>query len=51
MVNPYWTIKLEGHRFNGTNGVSPLDQEPDENGEYFAEGDWNLFAAKVTFSF
>jgi hypothetical protein len=51
MVNPYWTIKLEGHRFNGTNGVSPLDQEPDENGEYFAEGDWSLFAAKVTFSF
>jgi hypothetical protein len=50
-VNPYWIIKLEGHHFNGTNGVSPLDQVADENGEYFGEKDWDLFAAKVTYSF
>jgi hypothetical protein len=46
-----WTLKLEGHRFTGTNGVSPLDQVPDSNGGVFAEEDWNLFAAKMTYSF
>jgi len=50
-INPYWIVKLEGHRFAGTNGVSPLDQVPDENGHVFAKENWNLFAAKVTFSF
>lgn len=50
-VNPYWTIKLEGHRFTGTNGVSPIDQVADSNGDIFAEEDWNLFAIKTTFSF
>jgi hypothetical protein len=46
-----WTLKLEGHLFNGTNGVSPLDQVADENGDVFAEEDWGLFAAKITYSF
>lgn len=50
-VNPYWIVKLEGHRLTGTNGVSPLDQVADSNGDVFAEEDWNLFAAKVTYSF
>jgi hypothetical protein len=50
-VNPYWTIKLEGHRFKGTNGVSPIDQVADSNSDVFAEEDWNLFAIKTTFSF
>lgn len=51
MINKYWAIKLEGHRFLGTNGVSPLDQVPDSNGNVFAKESWNLFAAKTTFSF
>ncbi len=50
-VNEYWSFKLEGHRLKGTNGVSPLDQVPDSNGEVFAKENWNLFAAKVNFSF
>lgn len=44
-----WSIKLEGHRFTGTNGVIPTDQEG--GGSDFAEEDWNLFAIKTTYSF
>jgi len=51
IVNEYWNIKLEGHRFIGTHRISALDQVPDANGKVFAHKDWNLFAAKITFSF
>jgi len=51
IVNEYWVIKLEGHLFKGTHRISALDQVPDADGNVFAEEDWNLFAAKVTFSF
>jgi hypothetical protein len=49
--NTCCAIKLEGHLFSGTNGVSPLDQVTDSNGDVFAQKDWHLLAAKVTFSF
>jgi hypothetical protein len=51
LINEYLILKLEGHSFTGTYGVSPLDQEPDENGKIFAEEDWYLFAAKITIGF
>lgn len=51
IVNNYWVIKLEGHLFTGTHRISPLDQIPDADGNVFAHEDWDLFAAKVTFSF
>jgi hypothetical protein len=51
MITPYWTIKLEGHQFRGTNGVSSVFQEADGNGNIFTEENWNLFAIKTTFSF
>lgn len=50
-INYNWSLKLEGHHFTGTNGVSPLDQVPDANGDVFAKENWNLFAAKITVSF
>lgn len=50
-INYSWTLKLEGHGLTGTNGVSPLDQVTDANGDVFAEENWSLFAAKVTYSF
>jgi hypothetical protein len=51
MINANWTIKVEDHLFTGTNGVSPIDQVADSNGNVFAEEDWNLLAIKTTFSF
>jgi hypothetical protein len=51
ILNDAWHIKVEGHRFMGTGGVSPLDQAPDESGEVFTEDKWSLFAVKVTFNF
>jgi hypothetical protein len=51
IVNPYWVIKLEGHLFKGTQRISAMDQVPDADGNVFANEDWSLFAAKMTFSF
>jgi len=51
IVNDYWNLKLEGHRFIGTQRISALDQVPDAGGNIFAHKDWGLFAAKITFSF
>jgi hypothetical protein len=51
IINEYWNIKLEGHRFKGTYRISPKDQVPDDNGNIFAHEDWGMFAAKMTFSF
>jgi hypothetical protein len=51
IINEYWNIKLEGHRFSGTHRISAMDQVPDTDGNVFAEENWNLFAAKATFSF
>jgi len=51
IINDYWNIKLEGHRFTGTHRISALDQVPDAGGRVFAHEDWNLLAAKITFSF
>jgi len=51
IVNEYWNIKVEGHRFTGTYRIGALDQVPDANGKVFAHKGWNLFAAKITFSF
>ncbi|MGD9161336.1 MAG: hypothetical protein PVG39_23180 [Desulfobacteraceae bacterium] len=47
-INDYWVIKLESHSIKGTNGISSLDISADPNK---IEKDWNLFAAKTTFSF
>ena len=44
-INDYWTIKLEGHRVNGTAQVL-ASENPDGVDE-----DWYLFAAKLTFNF
>jgi hypothetical protein len=51
IINRYWNIKLEGHRFTGTHRIGALDQVPDANGKVFADEGWNMFAAKITFSF
>jgi len=49
-INEYMTFKLEGHDIKGTNGMSPLDNPADADGNRWTEG-WRMFAAKVTFSF
>lgn len=51
ILNEHWVIKLEGHLFTGTHRIGALDQVPDADGNVFAEEDWDLLAAKVTFSF
>ncbi len=43
-INDNWTLKIEGHKMDGLNGV-----EPEEDGTF--DEDWFLYAAKMTFSF
>jgi predicted porin len=51
-VNEYWSIKLEGHAFEGTTGLYPIDNLPGDDQEWWDKGEkWNLVAAKVTFAF
>lgn len=45
-INAYCSFKLEGHRFDGVQGLAGFD-----NLEGNWEEDWTLIAAKVTFSF
>jgi hypothetical protein len=51
IVSDSWDVKVEGHRFGGTGGISPLDQTPGGSGQIFDEENWLMFAAKVTFHF
>lgn len=53
-INDYFSIKLEGHHFNGTNGLFPLDNLPEEGEEWWGGDDgedWTMIAAKATFTF
>lgn len=51
-INPYWVFKIEYHNMTGSNGLSARDN-PASNiyGSDFFEKDWDMFAAKMTFSF
>ncbi|BBO71564.1 hypothetical protein DSCA_54940 [Desulfosarcina alkanivorans] len=49
-INEYWAIKLEGHQFEGV-ALLPLAENVDANNNHTFEEDWQMFAAKVTFSF
>ena len=46
-VNPYWTVKAEGHKMNGTAVMFREDQVDPKN----VKEDWYLFATKLTFNF
>lgn len=51
-INEYLAVKLEGHALNGTTGLYPLDNLPDENEQWWSEGkDWTMFAAKINLTF
>jgi hypothetical protein len=53
-VNEYWTVKLEAHQMDGSNQLSGFDNPmaPDDPyGLNQLTDDWQMYAAKVTFSF
>lgn len=50
-INEYCAIKLEGHMFTGTGSLSPVENPiPTDGSEQWVK-DWQMVAAKVTFSF
>ncbi len=49
-ININWLVKLEVHKINGTTAVSYADNL-DSAGNYDAEEDWYLYAAKVSYMF
>lgn len=51
-ITEYFSFKLEGHNLNGTTGLYPVDNLPEGDQQWWDEGEsWNMFAAKVTFTF
>jgi hypothetical protein len=46
-INPYWIIKAEGHKMQGT----AVTYRQDQMNPYDVKEDWYLFAGKVTFNF
>jgi hypothetical protein len=50
-INEYWVIKLEGHMFDGSNQLSGFDNPVPEDGSDQFEDDWQMYSAKVTYSF
>ena len=46
-INPYWIVKVEGHKQKGTAVTYRQDQVDPNN----VKEDWYLFAGKVTFNF
>jgi hypothetical protein len=51
-INEYVSIKLEGHAFEGTDSLFPIDNVPEDGQEWFDDGEsWYLLAAKVTYTF
>ncbi len=51
-INEYFTIKLEGHAFQGTESLYPVDNIPDDGEAWFDKGEnWQLYVAKATFTF
>lgn len=50
-INAYWVIKLEGHHISGSNQLSGFDNMIPEDGSGQFEEDWQMIAAKITFSF
>jgi len=50
-IDAYWTIKVEGHSYDGTATLSHVDNlVPTDGSDQWEEG-WHMFAAKATFSF
>ena len=50
-VNEYMVIKLEAHQMDGSNQLSGFENPIPTDGSDQFEDDWQLYAAKVTFSF
>ncbi|MGD9161550.1 MAG: hypothetical protein PVG39_24265 [Desulfobacteraceae bacterium] len=49
-INEYMILKMEWHDLKGTNLLFPFDNPEDANGNRWTEN-WDMFIAKVTFSF
>lgn len=49
-INNHVIFKLEGHSIRGTNGLSPLDNPEDANGNRWTNK-WKMFATKITVRF
>ncbi len=49
-INEYWTLKLEGHRINGTGAILGSENGGSTTAT-FSDQRWWMFAAKMTFSF
>ena len=49
-INEFWTVKLEGHMVEGV-ALLPLTENMDMDSQHTFIEDWEMYAAKVTYSF
>ncbi len=49
-INEFWTVKLEGHKTEGV-ALLPLAENMDMESQHTFVKDWEMYTAKVTYSF